>query len=521
MVLFSVQHLIKGFVANLSGRATPYLFKSFHVPAQEVQIWKTCIFSPYILKPIFGLISDLLPIWGFHKGPYLFVASSGGVAAALALGLGINTASLAFLVVSLFLVELCICIGDLLTEALYARQMQDHPRLGQSLLTYVFAGMSAWSLLGNLSSGFMLSYLGAHGTFLALAPAIAPAVLTSAAVPEEAQSAEAVRAKRLAFWHQKEACALAFLLLSVSLLMSLTAITTKDPAVNALMALLAASLVIGSFSMVLSPVIAKFSVFTLVQTSLHLSVSAPAFYFLTDDEEEFPQGPHFSPLFYNSCLGCIGGMMTLVGLYSYNRFASMISYRRMIVASNLAFSLLHLTDMVLFSRLNVKLGIPDVFFAFGNQSLGVIIYQWLWMPQVALFSQLCPKDMEATMFALVVSCHNLGVAVASATGAWLLAMLKCNPRGRPDESKEFQMLWLASGISSMLPLFSIFALFWLIPNVRPAEPIELRGDGTAGSLWNQWRSHHSETAVDEADERGRFLSVPSGRTSSAGESPEE
>ena len=184
------------------------------------------------------------------------------------------------------------------------------------------------------------------------------------------KGAEAVRAKRLAFWHQKEACALAFLLLSVSLLMSLTAITTKDPAVNALMALLAASLVIGSFSMVLSPVIAKFSVFTLVQTSLHLSVSAPAFYFLTDDEEEFPQGPHFSPLFYNSCLGCIGGMMTLVGLYSYNRFASMISYRRMIVASNLAFSLLHLTDMVLFSRLNVKLGIPDVFFAFGNQLLG-------------------------------------------------------------------------------------------------------------------------------------------------------
>lgn len=35
--------------------------------SQEVQIWKTLIFSPYILKPIFGLISDLFPIAGLHK----------------------------------------------------------------------------------------------------------------------------------------------------------------------------------------------------------------------------------------------------------------------------------------------------------------------------------------------------------------------------------------------------------------------------------------------------------------------
>ena len=53
------------------------------------------------------------------------------------------------------------------------------------------------------------------------------------------------------------------------------------------------------------------------------------------------------------------------------------------------------------------------------------------------------------MFALVVSCHNLGVAVASAVGAWLLSMLGCNPRGGPNEEEEFQSLWLASGISSI------------------------------------------------------------------------
>ena len=33
-------------------------------------------------------------------------------------------------------------------------------------------------------------------------------------------------------------------------------------------------------------------------------------------------------------------------------------------------------------------------FLFLERSLGNVIFQWLWMPQVGLFSQLCPKDME-------------------------------------------------------------------------------------------------------------------------------
>ncbi|CAL1128049.1 unnamed protein product [Cladocopium goreaui] len=158
LLLFAVQHLIKGFVANLSGRATPYLCKAYEVPAQEIQIWKTVIYSPYVLKPIFGLISDLLPIAGYHKGPYMFLATSAGLVSSVAIGAGIVT-SLNFLVVGLFLLELCICTNDLLTEALYARELQEHARLGQSLLTYVFAGMTMWSLAANLSAGFMLEPL--------------------------------------------------------------------------------------------------------------------------------------------------------------------------------------------------------------------------------------------------------------------------------------------------------------------------------------------------------------------------
>ena len=118
------------------------------------------------------------------------------------------------------------------------------------------------------------------------------------------------------------------------------------------------------------------------------------------------------------------------------------------------------------------------------------------------------------MFALVVSCHNLGVAISSALGAWLLATLDCNPRGAPMETSQFQHLWIASGVSSgsdhaifvvpsgngawdailkqkgwveipgLLPLLGISALFGLVPDVRPGEKISTqlqRGDGA----WHQ------------------------------------
>ena len=62
------------------------------------------------------------------------------------------------------------------------------------------------------------------------------------------------------------------------------------------------------------------------------------------------------------------------------------------------------------------------------------------------------------MFALIVSCHNLGVAVSSALGAQLCHYLGCNPRGGNDETEEFRYLWLASLISSTWD--TVFFFLW-------------------------------------------------------------
>eukprot|EP00959_Pyramimonas_sp_CCMP1952_P448666 9394886-Pyramimonas_sp.AAC.1 len=61
-----------------------------------------------------------------------------------------------------------------------------------------------------------------------------------------------------------------------------------------------------SFTVVLTPVIAKFNAFSLIQTALGVSTSGASFYFYTDTPAMYPEGPHFSEFFYNSVMGTAG-----------------------------------------------------------------------------------------------------------------------------------------------------------------------------------------------------------------------
>merc|ERR1711924_36709 len=85
-------------------------------------------------------------------------------------------------------------------------------------------------------------------------------------------------------------------------------------------------------------------------------------------------------------------------------------------------------------------------------------------------------------------CHNLGNTIASNCGALMLQWLGCTPDGSDNEGAEFDNLWVGSATCTALPLITIFALFWLIPNARQDEMLVSDDDdgATEGSLWRQW-----------------------------------
>merc|ERR1719221_1838449 len=123
-------------------------------------------------------------------------------------------------------------------------------------------------------------------------------------------------------------------------------------------------------------------------------------------------------------------------------------------------------DVIFFARLNVRVGIPDHVFVMGTGAFASVIGQWMWMPSVVILSQLCPEGMEATMYALLAGCHNLGNTIASNCGALLLEWLGCQPGGNPGESDQFKNLWIGSVVSTVLPMLTLALMPWLIPNAR-------------------------------------------------------
>merc|ERR1719329_586644 len=123
---------------------------------------------------------------------------------------------------------------------------------------------------------------------------------------EKPVTPEELRQARQRFYEQKEACFLCILIFVGVLLLTYCGIRYHDPYTNAVVSIGVAIVMLVSFSLVLRPIIAKFNAFSLIQTSLSLSTSGAAFYFYTDNETQYPEGPHFSEFFYNSVMGTVG-----------------------------------------------------------------------------------------------------------------------------------------------------------------------------------------------------------------------
>lgn len=489
--LFYAQHLLKGFAYTLIGQTEPYIYRSYRVPAPQMQIYSGLAALPWAMKPIIGLVSDLFPIGSYNKAPYFLLSSLFGTAALLAIGtLPPSVLSLSMLVACVFMFNWQLSTVDLLSEAKYAERMQAVPEAGPALMTYVWFGMQSAALVAVVGSGPAIHYLGPKSCYLlCVLPAAGALVIVLAGYMEEQQlTQEEVSQVRRRFAQQKEACVLCFVMLLCSISLIFTGLVFKSPTANCCVAVVVFFVVLASFSVVFSPLIARFNAFSLIQTSLSWSFGGASYFFYTDTKEQYPEGPHFTEFFFNTVLGTVGVVLSLVGIATYQCYFTSWSYRSLLVVANVAISLLSLLDIMLFTRFNLVLGIPDHIFVLGSSVFVQIIMQWQWMPQVVILSQLCPKGMEATMYALLAGCHNLGNTLAQNCGALLLHVLGVEPRGEKGESEQFRNLWVASLVTTLLPLMSVLSLFWLVPNVRQTETIlgSDTPDVTSGSLWRHW-----------------------------------
>lgn len=110
-----------------------------------------------------------------------------------------------------------------------------------------------------------------------------------------------------------------------------------------------------------------------------------------------------------------------------------------------------LCDIIIVTRLNVRMGIPDHAFVIGDETLTDVIGRLQLIPFMVLSARLCPPGIEGTVFAFLMSVSNFGWTCAQWMGALLLQQLRVR-------KEDYSNLWLAVLIRSIFRLAPLLFL---------------------------------------------------------------
>mmetsp|Transcript_21578 Transcript_21578/g.50304 ORF Transcript_21578/g.50304 Transcript_21578/m.50304 type:complete len:578 (-) Transcript_21578:89-1822(-) len=500
VAIFAAEHLIKGFDHGVGMDATGFLWKAYHVEASNVQTYVAIKAMPWSLKPVFGAISDLLPIMGYRKAPYIVISSIIGVCCYLAIGLDFaTTIPVQMCVVMLIGCNLQGSVCDLLTEAQYSERLAEQPEHGPDLVSFVWLGQTVLSLVASLVIGPLLSVGGPHLVFLIC---VGPASVVfwpmmrnyfgeRYQTPKEASD---MRARMLAVWEVFiPVCAVLF----GAIALTFTGLAVHSKLLRLIVALVCLAVVLVAIYISLRPEISRVISFYIIQSAVHVSFSGASFYFYTDTADEFAAGPHFSKTFFTTVLGVVSAICSLIGLWLYVSFFKHWGYRKLLYVTNVILCVAYLLDIVQFTRFNKTLGISDHVFVLGSHTVQRVVARVAWMPQVLMLSQMCPRGLEGTMYAILAGSANFGSSISSFLGAYLLQVCGVNPKGNVGDAAHFANLWLPCAVSAVLPALMILIIPLMIPDIHQTGAIlvEDPSSPSAGSLINRWTTRRRATAL--------------------------
>ena len=120
IALMAIFYLIQVYSSNPGLASLPlmlYLKETLRLEANGLAIFQAVAFLPWVIKPVYGLIIDRFPLFGYQTKGYLLTCF--GLTTALFLGLGsVGSYSLILLVIGAIAVSTCIAFSDVVADKL-------------------------------------------------------------------------------------------------------------------------------------------------------------------------------------------------------------------------------------------------------------------------------------------------------------------------------------------------------------------------------------------------------------------
>ncbi|KAK4388604.1 Folate-biopterin transporter 1, chloroplastic, partial [Sesamum angolense] len=405
-IAVAMVYFVQG-VLGLSRLAVSFYLKDdLHLDPAETAVISGISSIPWLVKPLYGFISDSFPLFGYRRRSYLVVSGLLGA---------ISWSLMATFVDSKYGAAFCILLGslsvafsDVVVDSMVVERARGESQSMSGSLQSLCWGSSAFG--GIVSSYFSGSLVDAYGVrFVFGLTSLLPLITSAVAVLVKEQPVVGqARGQNL------------LLSSSAFLASSKNSITQLWGAVK-------------------QPGVFLPTLFIFLWQATPQSDFA-MFYFTTNQLG-------FTPEFLGR-VKLVTSVASLVGVGLYNGCLKSVPLQKILLVTTVIGSALGMTQVLLVTGLNRQFGISDEWFAIGDSLIITVLGQVSFMPVLVLAAKICPEGMEATLFATLMSISNGGSVLGGLIGAGLTQLFGITK----DEFDNLTSLIILCNLSSLLPL---------------------------------------------------------------------
>ncbi|OEL36321.1 Folate-biopterin transporter 1, chloroplastic [Dichanthelium oligosanthes] len=429
-VAVAIVYFVQG-VLGLSRLAVSFYLKDdLHLDPAETAVISGFSALPWLVKPLYGFISDSIPLFGYRRRSYLFLS---GLLGALSWSLMATIVDDKYsAALSIILGSLAVAVSDVVVDSMVVERARGESQSTSGSLQSLCWGSSAFG--GVVSAYFSGSFVDTYGVrFVFGVTALLPLMTSTVAV--------LVNEERLPVEER-----------SISLSVSGSQLIESSK-----------QRIMQIWNSVKQPNIFLPTLFIFLWQATPQSDSA-TFFFITNKLG-------FTPEFLGR-VTLVTSIASLLGIGVYNSFLKEVPLRKIFLVTTILGSALGMTQVLLVTGLNRKLGISDEWFSIGDSLI------------ITVLGQLCKrimighgkdvnieensKGVEATLFATLMSISNAGGVAGGLVGAGLTQFLGVTR----DNFENLPLLITVCNLSSLLPL----PLLGLLPDESPTDSAQRKND---------------------------------------------
>ncbi|KAH7447161.1 hypothetical protein KP509_01G094400 [Ceratopteris richardii] len=411
IIAITIVYFVQG-VLGLSSLAVSFFLKDdLHLDPAESAVISGVSAFPWLIKPLYGFISDGLPFFGYRRRSYLVACGLIGAASWALMAMVVDDKYGA--AIAIILSSLSVAFSDVVVDSMAVERARGESQYTSgSIQSLCWGSSAAGSIVSAYFSGSLIETYGVR--FIFSVTAVLPLLTSAVAVFVNEQPFTQMRSGR-SVKDQEELTVFSAALEHAKDQTKYLWKTIKEPTI-------------------LLP-----TLFIFFWQATPTSDTA-MFFFSTNKLG-------FQPEFLGR-VRLITSFASLAGVGLYNSFLKSVPLRTMFLWTTILGCLLSLTQLLLVTGANNQLGISNEWFAMGDSLILTVLGQVSFMPVLVLAARICPPGVEATLFATLMSISNGGGVCGGLLGAWLTQLLGVTSQNFDN----LAFLLIVCNATSLIPL---------------------------------------------------------------------